>query len=60
MYNPVVVITRDGKTARLPVNKNILMVDGKEILLEGIVVYAPDTKKAFVPQQAVNLITGAR
>lgn len=60
MYNPVVVITRDGKTAKLPVNKNILMVDGKEYLLEGVVVYAPDTKKAYVPQQAVNLITGAR
>jgi alkaline phosphatase len=60
MYNPVVVITRDGKTAKLPVNKNILMVDGKEILLEGIVVYAPDTRKAYVPQQAVNLIKYAK
>jgi alkaline phosphatase len=59
-HNPVVVITRNGKTAKLPVNKNILMMDGKEILLEGIVVYAPDTKKAYVPMQAVNLITGAR
>lgn len=58
--NPVVVVTRNGKTAKLPVNKNILMMDGKEILLEGIVVYAPDTRKAYVPQQAVNLITGAR
>jgi hypothetical protein len=36
------------------------MMDGKEILLEGVVVYAPDTRKAYVPQQAVNLITGAR
>lgn len=59
-HNPVVVVTRDTKTAKLPVNKNLLIIDGKEILLEGVVVYAPDTKKAYVPMQAVNLITGAK
>jgi alkaline phosphatase len=57
--NPVVVIERGAKTAKLPVNKNLLLMDGKTIPLEGVVVYAPDTKKAYIPLQAVHLITGA-
>jgi alkaline phosphatase len=48
-----------GKIARLPVNRNLLLMDGKTIELEGVVVYAPDTGKAYVPQQAVRLIRGS-
>jgi alkaline phosphatase len=57
--NPVVKITYQEKKAELPVNKNILKLDGKTILLEGVVVYAPDTGKAYLPFQAVNLIKGS-
>jgi alkaline phosphatase len=56
--NPVVKITWQGKQAELPVNKNILKLDGKTMELEGVVVFAPNTGKAYVPLQAVNLIKG--
>ena len=57
-HNPVVRIEAAGKTARLPVNKNLLLLDGRTIELEGVVVYAPDTKKIYVPVQAVRIIAG--
>jgi alkaline phosphatase len=57
--NPVVRISFQGRKAELPVNKNILRLDGKTIPLEGLVVYAPHTDKAYLPLQAVNLIKGS-
>lgn len=57
--NPVVKITCRGRQAELPVNKNLLRLEGKTVPLEGVVVYVPQTKKIFLPLQAVNLITGA-
>ncbi len=57
--NPVVKIFFQGKQAEFPVNKNILRLDGESISLEGVVVYAPHTGKAYIPLQAVNLITGS-
>ncbi|MFZ2087793.1 MAG: alkaline phosphatase [Desulfobaccales bacterium] len=57
--NPVVKIAFQGKQAELPVNKNLLKLDGKTVNLEGVVVYAPDTGKAYIPQEAVNLIKGS-
>ena len=56
--NPVVVIEFQGKTARMPVNKNLLKLGGKTIELEGVVVYASDTGKSYVPAQAVRMIRG--
>ena len=56
--NPIIAIKHGAKTAKLPVNTNLLMMDGKTIPLEGIVVYASDTKKAYIPMAAVHLITG--
>ena len=56
--NFVVRIARGDKIAELPVNKNLLVLAGRTIELEGLVVYAPDTKKAYVPLQAVQIITG--
>ena len=59
--NPVVkVATAGGVTAELPVNKNVLKVGEKVYALEGVVVYAPTTGRAYIPQQAVNLIQGTR
>ncbi|MGQ9689241.1 MAG: alkaline phosphatase [Desulfobaccales bacterium] len=56
--NPVVKISYHGKQAELPVNKNILRLEGKEISLEGVVVITPDTGKAYLPFQAVQLLKG--
>ena len=56
--NPVVQITLPGKVAELPVNKNLLRLNGKTISLEGVVVYAPDTGKAYIPLEAVHRLIG--
>lgn len=56
--NPVVRVQLGGQTAELPVNKNVLKIGGHTELLEGVVVYAPDTGKAYLPQQAVERILG--
>jgi alkaline phosphatase len=57
--NPVVKISFQGKQAELPVNKNILNLNGNRMNLEGVVVYAPNTGKAYFPLEAVNLIKGS-
>jgi len=58
--NPVVKIASGGKTAELPVNKNLLKMGERMFSLEGVVVYAPDTEKAYIPLQAVHMIKGSK
>jgi alkaline phosphatase len=59
--NPVLKIaTAGGPTAELPANKNFLQLGEKVYPLEGVVVYAKDTGRAYIPRQAVNLIQGTR
>ena len=58
--NPVVTISAAGRTAELPVNQNRLKMGEKQYALEGVVVYVPNTDKAFIPLQAVHLIRGMR
>jgi alkaline phosphatase len=49
-------IVTNGHVAELPVNQNILRLDGEEIMLEGVVVRIPATNKVYLPAQAVKLI----
>ncbi len=56
--NPTVQITHQGRQAVLPVNKNILHLDDRQIQLEGVVVHIPDTDKIYLPLQAIQLIQG--
>ena len=58
--NPVAQIVFQGKTARLPVNKNLMEMNNKLYRLEGVVVYAPETQKVYIPLQAVQLIKGVK
>jgi alkaline phosphatase len=58
--NPVAQIVFQGKTARLPINKNLIEMNNKLYRLEGVVVYAPETQKVYIPQQAVQLIKGMK
>lgn len=58
--NPVVKIAFQGREAQLPVNKNLLKLDGKTVSLEGVVVYVPDTGKVYLPLEAVNHLKGRR
>jgi alkaline phosphatase len=59
--NHVVQIEHDGRTARLPANKNLLELDGRTTELEGVVVCVDehDPPRAYLPEQAVHLIAGA-
>jgi len=58
--NPVVTIMAGGKTAALPVNKNLMKMGEKMHALEGVVVYIPNTGKAYIPLQAVHMIKGSK
>jgi alkaline phosphatase len=58
--NPVVSITAGAAVAELPVNENLLKIGEKIQTLEGVVVYAPNTDRAYIPLQAVNAIQGSR
>lgn len=44
------------KSFELPINKNLLIENGDTCNLNGIVVYAPATEKAYIPMEAVHLI----
>jgi alkaline phosphatase len=55
--NLVVRVTLGDKEARLPVNKNVLVLNGEASELEGTVVFIPATNKVYVPLQAVQRIT---
>jgi alkaline phosphatase len=58
--NPVAKVTVGAVNAELPINKNLLTIDGgMPIELEGVVVYASNTGKVYVPQEAVDMITGS-
>jgi alkaline phosphatase len=50
--NPMVLIG----PAQLPANKNILHIGEQERPLEGLVIYIPNTNKAYLPRQAVEMI----
>jgi alkaline phosphatase len=56
--NPVLVAARGEATARLPLAKNILQVNGKTIELEGVVVHAEKLDKVFLPGQAIDIVKG--
>ncbi len=56
--NPAVLIELGGKRAELPVHKNLMKIGETTHELEGVVVYAPNTKKVYVPLQAIHLLTG--
>ena len=58
--NPVLMIAYGNRNAELPVNKNILRLDGADRELEGVVVYIPETDKAYLPLQAVQAIKSAK
>ncbi len=54
----VLRIEHRGRRAELPLNTNILRLEGREERLTGLVVHAPDTGRTFIPAQAVRRIKG--
>lgn len=57
---PVVQIDYAGKKVELPANKNFLREGETMHALEGVVVWAPNTGKAYLPLQAVRVIEGKK
>jgi alkaline phosphatase len=53
--NPVLVVSKGTAEARLPLAKNLLLLNGKTVELEGVVTYAEKLDKVFVPHQAIEL-----
>jgi alkaline phosphatase len=53
--NLVLVVSKGAAQATLPLAKNLLILDGKTVELEGIVTYAEKLDKVFVPRQAIEL-----
>jgi alkaline phosphatase len=54
--NPVLVVSNGASEARLPISKNVLLVNGKKIELEGLVISAEKLDKVYVPAQAVMVL----
>ena len=45
---------------QMPIDKNILIKNGTPRELEGIVTYAPETGRIYIPAEAVPLIKGTK
>ncbi|MGV8073774.1 MAG: hypothetical protein AB2L11_04345 [Syntrophobacteraceae bacterium] len=54
--NPVLAVSKGEAKARLLLSKNLVLVNGKTIELEGIVVLAEKPDKAFPPHQAIEVV----
>ena len=54
--NPVLVVTKGDTKATLPISKNQLLIGGRTIELEGLVVLADKLDKVYLPQQAIDLV----
>lgn len=57
--NPVLVVAKGNKTARLPFSKDLFQLNGKDWEMTGITVNAPKANngqgRVYVPQEAVEL-----
>jgi len=53
--NPVLVVSKGAASAKLPLAKNVMIVNGKTIELEGLVVLADKLGKVYLPAQAVKI-----
>lgn len=58
--NPVLKIRTEKGTASLPIGKNVMLLEEKTHVLEGLVLYSQETDQAFVPDQAVRLLKGGK
>jgi len=54
--NPVLVVKKGDAKAEFPLAKNLLIMNGKTVELEGIVVLAEKLGKVYLPKQGVDLV----
>jgi alkaline phosphatase len=55
--NPVLVVSKGQQRAHLPLAKNLVLVNGKTIELEGLVVLAEKLGQVFLPRQAIEVVS---
>ncbi|EZP77325.1 alkaline phosphatase [Parageobacillus genomosp. 1] len=58
VQNPVFIVKKGNTAAKLPVNKNLMIIGNKTYELEGLVVYSRD--QFWVPKQAIKLFQQIR
>lgn len=51
-------ISKDGRTAVLPFNKNEIIVDGVKYVMNGLTVYSLKAHAVYVPRMALGLFNG--
>jgi alkaline phosphatase len=54
--NPVLVIQKGVKRAELPISKNLVKMSGKFYETNGLTILSIKTGKAYIPQQAVDMV----
>lgn len=59
MTDPSNPVLRIGD-CQLPIDKNVLIQNGKTCELEGIVTYAPETGRIYIPAEAIPMIKGTK
>lgn len=57
--NPVLLLEKGGVRAELPFSKNLIKIGKQVIEMDGLTVLAPVTGKAYIPRQALDIITSA-
>ncbi len=57
--DPLNPVLRIGD-CQLPIDKNILIKNGVNHELEGIVTYAPETGRIYIPAEVVPLVKGTK
>lgn len=57
-HNLTLRLQYQGRQALLPVNKNLLIMNGQTRTLEGVVVHVASTGKTYLPLEAVHLLKG--
>ncbi|MDQ5986353.1 MAG: alkaline phosphatase [Syntrophus sp. SKADARSKE-3] len=59
MGHPVLMVEKEGKTASMPLGRNILKTDQAVFELKSLFIFAPGTDRAYIPAQTIDLLKAA-
>ena len=54
--HPILIVEKEGKTASMPLGRNILKTNQAVFELKSLFIFAPVTDKAYIPAQTVDLL----
>lgn len=60
VQNQKLIVKKGSVTAEIPFSKNIMIINGKQVEMRSLTVFAPKTKKVYVPQEAIDLFAAAK